>query len=80
MKLTEQQIIKILNKCGYESNDQVKEDAMNQLAKVIISNMQVQQPREFIPYGYSSIKSGPSKNEVHDFNDYEYIQRSYENN
>lgn len=80
MKLTDSQILTILAKCGYKSVEEVKNDTMDQLATVVLSNMTIQQPKNIIPYGYSDIKSGPSVSDVHDFDDYEYVQRSFDRN
>jgi len=80
MKLNNKQITNILNKCGYKTPQEVVDDARQQLAIVILSNMQVQQPKNVIPYGYSDVKSGPSVSDIHDFDDYEYVQKSYDRN
>ena len=80
MKLSDSQVLTILSRCGYKSVDEVKNDTMNQLAKVVLSKMTIQQPKNIIPYSYSDVKSGPSVSDVHDFDDYEYVQRSFDRN
>ena len=72
---------KILRKCGFNSVEEVKNETMNQLATVVLSKMTIQQPKDIIPYGYSDVRSGPAIKEVlHDFDDYEYVQRSFDRN
>ncbi len=80
MKLSDSQVLAILSRCGYKSVDEVKNDTMDQLATVVLSKMTIQQPKNIIPYGYSDVKSGPSVSDVHDFDDYEYVQRSFDRN
>lgn len=79
--MNSKQITKLLNKCGYDNVDEVKEDASTQLAKVIIANMTVAQPKiDHRPPGYFDVRGGPSKQFDNDINDYEYIQRSFDRN
>lgn len=77
--MTEAKLKKLLARCGYNNVDEVKDDASTQLAKVIIANMTVPQPkRDHRPLGYFDVRSGPSKQFDNDINDYEYIQRSFD--
>ena len=77
--MTENKIKKLLARCGYKNVDEVKHDASTQLAKVIIANMTVAQPKiNHRPPGYFDVRSGPNKQFDNDINDYEYIQRSFD--
>ena len=77
--MTETKLKKLLARCGYKDVDQVKDDTSKQLAKVIIANMTLAQPKiDHKPLGYFDVRGGPSKQFDNDINDYEYIQRSFD--
>jgi hypothetical protein len=77
--MTEEKIKKLLSRCGYNNVDEVKDEASTQLAKVVLANITIAQPKlEHKPQGYFDVRSGPSKQFDNDINDYEYIQRSFD--